>query len=218
MPLLTIHDDYTKRDAPRIAGSEAGFIGLVVGLIVFILGSCVAIYILLRDHEPSPHDREARRHAQDTPARYPSAPNGRAPWSAKLAAMLPFNTPSGGTKTRKGGHGWIQASGDAWEADEVDRGRSREMSGLDAPFRPPTDPYTASSLYSSESIAYDPVPVTRYAPTLDSIPRSASPESESTVHPGDNNNDTRSKLRHFSIESGASVRTFEGGTKFIEGL
>jgi hypothetical protein len=219
--------EYGKRDAPRIGGSEGGFIGLVVGLIVIILGSSVAIYFLLRDHSPSERDRAARREER----RYPSESShislkGRIPWSEKLGGIFGRGAPS--KRTSKSGHGWIQASGDAWEADEVDRHRSREMSGLepmDQPFRPPVDPYAAASeTYSSESIpSYDP----RYTPmpasqsTLSSsilrsespIPRSTSPES--TVHPS---SPQQNRDRHFSVESSNSVRTFEGGTKFIEGL
>ncbi|KAJ6542588.1 hypothetical protein B0H19DRAFT_1267833 [Mycena capillaripes] len=215
--------EYGKRDAPRIGGSEGGFIGLVVGLGVIILVSCVAIYILLRDHSPSQRDREGRRHD----SRYPSETSRtaslkpRLPWSEKLGGLFGGG---GGTAKRnsKSGHGWIQASGDAWEADEVER--SREMSGLgqslDAPFRPPVDPYAAPpSSSSTDSVAYD--PAARYTPMPTSlrsdspIPRSMSPES--TVHPHANP-DPNSQSRQFSVESAASVRTFEGGTKFIEGL
>ncbi|KAJ7141837.1 hypothetical protein C8R43DRAFT_583235 [Mycena crocata] len=221
---------FGKRDAPRIGGSEGGFIALVVGLGVVILGSCVAIFILLRDHSPSDREREARREER---RRYPSASetnsnNNYGSLSAKLGGMFGLD----GTKRTKGGHGWIQASGDAWEADEAER--SREMRGLgnsaqtlDAPFRPPTtntDPYAPPSSYSSDSI-YEPqlryTPVSRSTLTLSTpIPRSASPDSTETAQPTTDNPSgrTQSQNRHFSIESATSVRTFEGGTKFIEGL
>ncbi|KAJ6482834.1 hypothetical protein C8R47DRAFT_1217761 [Mycena vitilis] len=221
MPLLPRSEllqrgaEYAKREAPRIGGSTAGFIGLVVGLGVIILLSCVAIYILLRDHSPSQRERAARRHDSRYPAdssRAPQLAAGPIPWSEKLGGLFTRGRPS--KRASKSGHGWIQASGDAWEADEADR--SREMAGLDAPFRPPTDPYAAS--YSSDSIAatYD-QPETRYTPTpmSISIPRSMSPES-SGVHPI--GTATANDSRQFSVESAGSVRTFEGGTKFIEGL
>ncbi|KAJ6554019.1 hypothetical protein DFH09DRAFT_1166471 [Mycena vulgaris] len=201
--------EYTKRDSPRIGGSEGAFIALVVVLGLIILGSCIAIYILVRrDHSPA-----SARHA----ASPESKPTSQPPWSARLF----------GTKPRKGGHGWIQASGDAWEADEVER--TRELAGLDAPFHPPaaTDSYPATPSYSSDSVTYDPLPETRYAPmaasstlsTLHESPvRSASPES--SVHPNADRDRSQaeSQLRQFSVESKTSIRTFEGGTKFIEGL
>jgi len=222
---LLLAAEYGKRDAPRIGGSEGGFIGLVVGLAVIILGSSIAIYILLRDHSPSERERQLRREER----RYPSEASrvslkGRFPWSEKLGGI--FGATS--KRTSKSGHGWIQASGDAWEADEADRrGGGREMSGIepvDSPFRPPVDPYAAAvASYSSDSVSYDP-PETRYAPNLRSespIPRSMSPESTSTVHAhpmASSSEQSRDRDRHFSVESSNSVRTFEGGTKFIEGL
>ncbi|KAJ7468552.1 hypothetical protein FB451DRAFT_1256525 [Mycena latifolia] len=206
-----------KRDAPRIGGSTGGFIGLVVGLVVIILGSCVAIYILLRDHSPSDRQRAARRQE----SHYTSAPaksGALLPWSAKLGGLF-GRTSSDGAPRSKGGHGWIQASGDAWEADEADRTREMSETAVDPPFRPPPVPsYTYST--STESVSFDPPPESaHYTPlpashsTLGSLPRSASPES--TVSPRQSGPD---KNRHFSIDSLASIRTFEGGTKFIEGV
>ncbi|KAJ7041247.1 hypothetical protein C8F04DRAFT_1391345 [Mycena alexandri] len=208
--------EYGKREAPRIGGSEGGFIGLVVGLVVIILISCVAIFILLRNHSPSERDRETRRHE----ARYPSESSlkDRIPWSGTLGGI--FGRGAGGTadaskRASKSGHGWIQASGDAWEADEAER--SREMSGFvnakrDAPFSPPVDPYAAES-YSSDSIAYDPPISHSHVRFQEPIPRSASPESM-VPHMSP----TQKENRQFSGESTTSIRTFEGGTKFIEGL
>ncbi|KAK7055188.1 hypothetical protein R3P38DRAFT_1347407 [Favolaschia claudopus] len=218
MPFLprniqSLGSPYDRRDSPKIGGSEGGFIGLLVGLIVIILGSSIAIYILLRDHSPSDRERQARREQR----RYPSEASRvsfkpRLPWSEKLGGMF-----GRGTSSKKG---WIQASDDAWEADA-----NREMSGLhpvDQPFRPPLDPYSIPS-YSSDSVPYDP-PEPRYTPASHStmsdlhshesvIPRSTSPESTVPPHSPEQNKD-----RHLSIESASSVRTFEGGTKFIEGL
>ncbi|KAJ6598654.1 hypothetical protein B0H10DRAFT_1959307 [Mycena sp. CBHHK59/15] len=224
---LQVGSQFGRRDSPKIGGSEGGFIGLVVGLAVIIFVSCVAIYILLRDHSPSERDRETRRQQSRYASDSPSAPlkNG-APWSAKLGGI------AAKVKLGRGGHGWIQASGDAWEADEVER--SREMSGLgaargqplDAPFHPPTDPYAASN--SSETIRYDsdtqynsmPSSQTNFAtvPTSRSsspIVRTSSPES---AVQGEKDSPTHTQNRQFSMESQTSIRTFEGGTKFIEGL
>ncbi|KAJ7785398.1 hypothetical protein B0H14DRAFT_3506954 [Mycena olivaceomarginata] len=211
MPVLL-----TPREAPRIGGSEGGFIGLVVGLIVIILGSCVAIYFLLRDHAPSDRDREIRREERRS-----SVSPSRKPWSEKLGGFFgcgPASANANVKRNSKSGHGWIQASGDAWEADEAERrGRGEEMVAVDAPFSPPmVDPYAPEhnsySYESTDSVSYD-MGGERYTPIIPAfhIPRSASPDSSapSTVK------EQQSRDRHFSVDS---VKTFEGGTKFIEGL
>jgi len=140
------------------------------------------------------------------------------------------------------GHGWIQASGDAWEADEAERemGLHRQLGQYeDAPFRPPVvDPYDndarspASNPNSRQtSVLSYPLsererdPEIRWTPRftashstfseMNTIPRSVSPESDHTVlqQPAVPNAD-----RQMSRDSTTSIRTFEGGTKFIEGL
>ncbi|KAJ7175737.1 hypothetical protein C8R46DRAFT_1347255 [Mycena filopes] len=208
---LELIAEYGKREAPRIGGSEGGFIGLVVGLGVIILISCVAIYILLRDHSPSQRDREARRHGHEP--RYPSEASSLKERIATLGGMFGGGGrgADGSKRASKSGHGWIQASGDAWEADEVER--SREMSGFvnakDAPFSPPVDPYAADSASYS---TYD--PPSSHIRFEEPIPRSTSPESTVTY-----TSPTQNESRQFSGESTTStMRTFSGGTKFIEGL
>ncbi|KAF7373437.1 hypothetical protein MSAN_00553300 [Mycena sanguinolenta] len=217
MPILAREllqvSEYSKRDVPRIGGSEGGFIALVIGLVVIILGSSVAIYILLRDHTPSEREREARREER----RYPSESSrssfkSRLPWSEKLGGMFGRGTTSS-KRSSKSGRGWIQASDDAWEEGEADYMRSRELKRVDPPFRPPVDPYAAS--YSSDSVPYDP-PLPATIRSDFPIPRSTSPES--TVHPSSPSRLEQTKERHFSVESSTSLRTFEGGTKFIEVL
>ncbi|KAJ7601874.1 hypothetical protein B0H17DRAFT_1122779, partial [Mycena rosella] len=78
MPVLSAPG---KRDAPRIAGSEAGFIALVIGLSVFILASSLAIYLLAR--------RTGPRYRAPSPSspRTPGPPSSRA--SSRAAARCP---------------------------------------------------------------------------------------------------------------------------------
>ncbi|KAJ7737859.1 hypothetical protein DFH07DRAFT_841499 [Mycena maculata] len=244
-----------KREVPKIGGSAAGFIAVVVLLVVIILASTATIFYLLRDNELTPRDRTLNTHAP------------------RLRTLFGRGVPS----TSQGRGGWIQASGDAWEADEADR---REMSmhpsvgpvPVDAPFRPPpiTDPFASdSSMWYGGASSYAPShsAMSRSDSRADSMPfsrtddstsrfadpRSTSPQSTSTartpkrVRPesavtgsdweaaasrghdreeqdGDASGDERSRTRaqrHFSVESaesGVSVHTFEGGTKFLEGL
>ncbi|KAF7307723.1 hypothetical protein MKEN_01132400 [Mycena kentingensis (nom. inval.)] len=249
MPATT--PELLRRDAPRIGGSEAGFIGLVVGLSVIILVSCVGVFLLLKFKEPSERERRARKEqrsleraqAKAAPA-LPSMSNSRREANASSASAA-WTSLSRMFRSHNG-HGWIQASGDAWEADEAERemGIHRHLGQYeDAPFRPPVvDPYTHNATYdlndppprSAESrptsmLSYslserERDPEIRWTPRftpshstfsdVNTIPRSASPESDHTVlqHAEPNPN------RHMSVDSVASIRTFEGGTKFKEGL
>ncbi|CAK5271784.1 unnamed protein product [Mycena citricolor] len=230
---------FDRRATPTIGGSQAGFIGLLVGFGVIILGSCIAIFILLRDHKTTKAQRRNRYAARSSPTR---------PRFTSFVRDL-FST-TNGKKT------WIQASDDAWTADEAERLRASTSGGemktatQDEPFRPPRSFPSRMNSFASESqdemSAYDPEPTIRYAPaprpasiSLSTIahPRSASPASSASVfqphvrfvssaaeignleeesssigHKGTN------KERQLSADSLSSIRTFEGGTKFIEGL
>ncbi|KAJ7058095.1 hypothetical protein C8F01DRAFT_1255979 [Mycena amicta] len=218
-----------RRDTPRIGGTTGGFIGLVVGLALIILVSSVAIFWLLRHHEPTERERALRRERRETST--PTAPASRR--EANVSAGSTWGSLSRMFRSHNG-HGWIQASGDAWEADEAEREMGLQKLYQDTPFRPPVvDPYNDNSRPTSSIVSYplsererehDP-PEIRWTPRftashstfsdMNTIPRSASPESDHTVlqqqHPA-------TQDRHTSIDSLASIRTFEGGTKFVEGL
>ncbi|KAJ7203091.1 hypothetical protein GGX14DRAFT_652573 [Mycena pura] len=131
--------EYAKRAPSRIGGSVGGFIVVVVCLCVIILASCIAIFILLRDREPSANEREARRAARDR-SRRSTVESAPAPAPAPSPAPTPWGSLSRMFRNAtRGGHGWIQASGDAWEADEADAGRKMGMARQheNAPFRHP---------------------------------------------------------------------------------
>jgi hypothetical protein len=113
-----------------------GFIALIVCLSVLILGLFVAIFILLRDYEPTDEDRAIRRQLSqrhreqrqsDLSFTYAASSANPLTLTQKIGGMFGMDTVadqnSGGQQTKKGnksGHGWIQASGeegDEWDAD-----------------------------------------------------------------------------------------------------
>ncbi|KAF7297212.1 hypothetical protein MIND_00954300 [Mycena indigotica] len=238
----TISKSLLPRDTPRIGGSTGGFIGLVVGLSVIIVVSCIAIFWLLRHHEPSERDRAVRRERRETTERAFGLPKVTAGGStrreANASATSAWTSLSQMFKSHNG-HGWIQASGDAWEADEAEREMGLQQRRYeDAPFKPPVvDPYNehavappptsrASSMLSYPLSDRDYDPEIRWTPRftashstfsdMNTIPRSASPESDHTVlQQQQPMPQGQGQNRHMSADS---IRTFEGGTKFVEGL
>nr|GAT59097.1 predicted protein [Mycena chlorophos] len=222
-----------RRDTPEIGGSAGGFIGLVVALSVIVVGASVGIFYLLRHHEPTQRDRAMRRERRETSERAFGVPAitanraaaGPARREANASTASAWTSLSRMFRTHTGHDGWIQASGDAWEADEVEREMGLRHGYEDAPFKPPVeDPYDTSSRPTSSIHSYHGQdPEIRWAPRftashstfsdLNTIPRSASPEtvSDHTVIP-------QAADRHMSVDSLNSIRTFEGGTKFVEGL
>ncbi|KAI0373184.1 hypothetical protein BV20DRAFT_795742 [Pilatotrama ljubarskyi] len=95
---------------PEIGGSFGGFIVLVVALAAIFLLSCIGIFILLRNHEPTPYERQIRRaraRAHDFSSEAPIGPPGIRERLGRL-----FGRRSG----------WIRASagedGDEWDASD----------------------------------------------------------------------------------------------------
>ncbi|KAG0701673.1 hypothetical protein DFH29DRAFT_925393 [Suillus ampliporus] len=245
---------FSRRAVPEIGGSQGGFIGLVVALSVLILICCIAVFFLLRNHEPSEQDRAARReryrrHLEREEHDTTAASPGFSSFGDKLRGMW-ADRHSNGSRSRgggrRGGRGWIQAgSGDEWETDsdhDEERGAQQPMQPFPRPFQ--EGPYshqvaeTDSPLSDAGSgmESYTPphygdpfvkgsVQVT--SPQRVTFARSQSPfsHSGSPMSPGSHQDasidDEEARApdhRHFSTQSSTSVRTFEGGTKFIESL
>ncbi|KAG2135180.1 uncharacterized protein EDB93DRAFT_1092468 [Suillus bovinus] len=233
----------SRRTVPEIGGSQGGFIGLVVALSVLILICCIAVFFLLRNHEPSEQDRISRRerYRRNRDNQENDSTAGRSFFGDKLRGMWPdkwsSRSRSGG---RRGGRGWIQAgSGDEWEinSDHGEEHRAQQpmqpfsRSFQEGPYSPQA-PEMDSPLSDAESYApmhygdpYAKGPLHVTSPQRVTFARSQSPLSQSSspmsrgshrdasmddeeVRPPDH--------RHFSTQSSTSVRTFEGGTKFIE--
>lgn len=99
-----------QESRPEIGGSFGGFVGLVVGLSAIFLLSCIGIFILLRNHEPTPHERHIRRTRTRGRDKFThEAPIGPPGIRERFAHLF-------GRRT-----GWIKASGgdgDEWDAAE----------------------------------------------------------------------------------------------------
>ncbi|KAI0648403.1 hypothetical protein C8Q79DRAFT_573718 [Trametes meyenii] len=94
---------------PEIGGSFGGFIAVVVALATIFVISCVGIFILLRNHEPTPYERQlrkARSRRRDFSSEAPIGPSGIRERLARLFGRR---------------RGWIKASGedgDEWDASD----------------------------------------------------------------------------------------------------
>ncbi|KAK0455186.1 uncharacterized protein EV420DRAFT_587356 [Desarmillaria tabescens] len=246
-------DVLEKRGTPKIGGSVGGFIALVVGLSLIILISCIAIFFLLREGEPSDEERAARRRRYRQQAleyTYGPTASPQSSWSSKVKSVF-----GGTTSSSKGSkRGWVQAgSGDEWESESIideAEGRHPDLSQrgsmqitysppLDAPFHPPLQPSESAS-----SVRFDTqgVPVLPYLRSLSSpSPHPSLPNIHSRISsptPSDPLSPVHDRVvspepiapahidspvehhegRKSSGQSATSVRTFNGGTKFLEAL
>ncbi|KAG2121919.1 hypothetical protein DEU56DRAFT_833214 [Suillus clintonianus] len=233
-----------KRAVPEIGGSQGGFIGLVVGLSVLILICCIAVFFLLRNYEPSEQERAARReryrsHRDHQEYDSTAASAGLSSFGDKLRGMWADRRSSGSRSRsggRRGGRGWIQAgSGDEWETDSdhgEGRGAQQPMQPFSRPLQegpemdsPLSDGESFTPIHYGDPYAKGSLQVT--SPQRVTFARSQSPlsQSSSPMSPGshrdasvDDEEVRPPDHRHFSTQSSTSVRTFEGGTKFIESL
>ncbi|KAH9857522.1 hypothetical protein C2E23DRAFT_278502 [Lenzites betulinus] len=104
---------------PEIGGSFGGFLVVVVVLAVIFLVSSIGIFILLRNHEPTPHERShcrARARARDFSSEVPIGPPGIR---ERLARLFGKQT------------GWVKAS-DTEAADEWDASDDRIPNPFDS--------------------------------------------------------------------------------------
>jgi hypothetical protein len=219
--------------------------------------SCIGVFILLRDHEPTEEDRALRRQrsrryrnqSDISEFNYTSSSGTPAPaptWKEKVGSFFGRggqdtgeNSPPAnpGKAKRRGGGGWIQAgSSDEWDYETAQRGRSRNgatqgvrfasvtstiprsSEAMDPPFHPPHRNSTDDSSVRldlnlpgpmNDSFASSPDPsqsTLSLGPSLP-MPRRSSPEPlpESPSYATLNSTST-------------PVRTFQGGTRFIESL
>lgn len=140
-----------ERELPKINGSSGGFIAIVVCLSVLVVGLFAAVFILLRDHEPTDEDRAVRRQLsrrrreqQDSssPFTYTSSSTTPLTLTQKIGRMFGTGATTdqnnGGKKTKnrsKSGQGWVQASGDEWEIgiDGENEVQTRSLSSQQTP-------------------------------------------------------------------------------------
>ncbi|KAI0781482.1 hypothetical protein BD413DRAFT_621675 [Trametes elegans] len=160
---------------PEIGGSFGGFIALVVALASIFIISCVGIFILLRNHEPTSYERRLRRNRareHDFSTEVPIGPPGIRERLAHLFGRR---------------RGWIKASagdGDEWDASDdrfpqqergfsVVREHDLERGVYPASFAAEGRPRAQDSLAPSDST--DSVEVELNAPSALSYPTYSQP-------------------------------------------
>lgn len=171
---------------------------------------------------------------------------GISSFGDKLRGMWlkgPSSGSGSGSGGRRGGRGWIQAgSGDEWEinSDRDEEYGAQPMKSFPKPFEE-TLQETDSPLSDTTSgmETYAPVHYTgsyakgsshraslqqmSFVRSHSPLPLSSSPIPSGSHHQEADIDDGTNEVlppghRHFSTQSSTSVRTFEGGTKFIESL
>ncbi|KAA1477718.1 hypothetical protein DENSPDRAFT_844907 [Dentipellis sp. KUC8613] len=215
---------------PRIGGSTGGFIGLVVALSLIFIICSIAIYWLLRNHEPSARDRALRRHQsiRRKGAAHP-IPIGLHEQDGSLGEKL-----GGMFKGRRRAGGWVQASGDEWDSGDEDVRKDadadRELVSVRAPEESRRAHFVADAGAVPDGKAASPMNVTPSG-TPYSEPY-ASPrihiQAPSGVTPEYWHEDTKGSYfpstakapqqdeRPTPTDSAEDVETFAGGTKFRE--
>ncbi|KAG6326736.1 hypothetical protein ID866_12353 [Astraeus odoratus] len=212
---------------PEIGGSQAGFIGLVVFLSVLILVFCVAVFYLLRYHEPTEQGRAVRRerHRRHRAELNNLATSEGSSLGEKVRRV--WNRIRGGK--RQDGRGWIQTgSGDEWgsNADPTymrsgsDGGQmqSLQKSAIEI-IRPIVESPSSKSANGSPDYC-DPFtggsPVSQMS-SMDvenvEVVRSQSPTSVGTPRESDGNDEERNSRNHYRDFSTLSSTS---GTRFLE--
>ncbi|KAG1827627.1 uncharacterized protein BJ212DRAFT_65680 [Suillus subaureus] len=218
----------SRRAVPEIGGSQGGFIGLVVTLSVLILICCIAVFFLLRNHEPSEQDRTARReryrrnrdHQEHDST---TATQGHSSFGDKLRGMWADRHSSGNRSGGRRDHGeehGVQQPMQPFSRSFQEGPYGPQVPEMDSPL---SDTESYAPMQYGDPYAKGPLHVT--SPQRVTFARSQSPFSQSSSprSPGshrdasvDDEEVRPPDHRHFSTQSSTSVRTFEGGTKFIE--
>ncbi|CCM04508.1 uncharacterized protein FIBRA_06689 [Fibroporia radiculosa] len=212
-------------DVPEIGGSSAGFIVLVVSLSALIIICCIAVFFLLRNHNPTPYEREMRRARRlhrrqerslyETPSEHPS-------FGGRLARLF----------GRRKSQGWTRALGDEddWDAAEERQGwkrgeyvRNREYA---APYRPaashtpPIDGRETSTDFVELSAPSATGDTVSYVDPFSSSPTSmeAEEQRESQVKGAKEGAQSSAEVKGSGSPSPSvfPVRKFRGGSKFTE--
>ncbi|KAH9948148.1 hypothetical protein B0H21DRAFT_788725 [Amylocystis lapponica] len=238
--IATVHPTPTVHSGgsgiPEIGGSSAGFIALVVVLSLIIVVCFVAVFFLLRNHSPTTHERRARQaYAREHESLY-ELPVGPPGIRSKFARFF----------GRKEGKGWVRAaSGDGDEWDAADDRSAYKDRDLREESIPQSSFYVARQLskmphaMSTDSVEVELEAASASSPPRDAVsprpslvslssttphdPFSSSPTSIAHSLPDTEDGSTREEGGRFSVQSGEpgrtrSMRKFENGTKFREGL
>jgi len=224
------------RETPELNGSSASFLALVISLSLFVVGCCVAIFWLLKYHQPTDEER-VRRNVELTSTRGQDIESAPGTLGGKIGKIFGLN---------KRGE-WVRAAGEeeldgspVWRGRELvdpgpvprpvsysseDSAHSRSSSGstvqLSVPSSPTTpiagqmfNPFTGRMMASPEpSIMMSRMSTDSLYDKRLSRDRSMSAE---IVHPPHD--------RHFSVQSfdpdegHISMQKWDNGTKFQEAI
>lgn len=228
-----------KLQVPHLGGSPVGFWVLVVSLALIVIICCIAIFWLLKTHEPTPAERARRR-----------AKNDAEKASAEAVSTSEQSSNPRSLKERIarffGRGGWTKANDDIeiQKASPDDSDWKPEVGNeeSDSPYIPttrsgyggvPSDQpheYHRDTRMSSTSTVELSAPSAEHTPVIsrgadlpfEPLYRSESPQPDLESPPSEASSvyeRPRQDERSFSVISGdssASMRKFRNGTKFME--
>jgi hypothetical protein len=229
-----------RREVPQLNGSSANFLALVISLSLFVFFSCVAIFWLLKYHQPTDQDRVKRKtELEATRTRAEAVNTSSQTMTGKIGSWF---------RTRDGKRGqWVRAANEEEEeGSPIWRGRGLPMvDRTDRPrgFAPSMDDKKIRHSQSSSTSTVQMSPITPI-PELGYFPRSV-PSPDSSVAPpvpsprmssyegylhGDPfrsmsteiGEDWNEEGRHFSVQTPGTaeghmqMRKWDNGTRFQE--
>ena len=230
-------DMSNELQVPRFGGSPVGFWVLIVSLSVIVIACCIAIFWLLKTHEPTPAERARRRAKRDAEkgAAEAVSTGGPLPDPRNLKERI---------SRFFGRSGWTKASDDIEiQKTSPDKpGWATTGGNEEVPYIPTTrsgyggvphdqhDEYHRDTRMSSTSTVQLSAPSPEHTPIISrglDLPfeppyRSESPEPDLSPPPSEAHSEherTRQDERSFSVMSGdstAPMRKFDSGTKFME--
>jgi hypothetical protein len=152
---------------PKINGSSSGFIALVVSLSIFVVACCVAIFWLLKYHEPTKQER-TRRKAELEAARASNAD-------------IRFDPRSLGARIRRalGRPGWVQT----YDGEGDDRGNDAQWrGGQELRDRGTVESSASRGVYQQQPSGADPQQDMRNSPRLSHLPSTSTVQLSSPSH------------------------------------
>jgi hypothetical protein len=224
---------------PQFGGSPVGFWVLIVSLALIVVISCIAIFWLLRSHEPSPAERARRRAKRDAEKA-----------EAEVVSTSEHSSDPRSFKQRMGRFfgksSWTKANDDieiqTGPRDDSDWKTEGDIGDSDSPYVQTTrlgyggvpndqrHEYHRDYRMSSTSTVQLSAPSSEHTPIISrgvDLPfeppyRSESPQSDPDLPPSEAPSpyeNPRRGERNFSVRSGdhtAPMQKFENGTKFME--
>ncbi|KAG8978476.1 hypothetical protein FRC05_010721 [Tulasnella sp. 425] len=181
---------------PKIAGSEGGFLGLVIGLGLLFIGCTVAVWFLLK--------KRNERKGRPFPSLFSKLGVGKGSKSG------------GGERMRGSDRKGFVRTGDGYDSDEDQgRGTSSGVKLAGARARSPVPPASPGNVYANDSNPFASASTVRFqdtpGPYGDAFTARPSTDSlDEAVRGG------ASRPPHFA--SPPASPGFEGGTKFREGF